>query len=451
MSKSWQIPRRTFLRGVGTAIALPVLDSMLPLRALGGTTDGAAASAAPKRMAFVYVPNGMNMAKWAPTGVGADYQLSETLAPLAAHQADFNVISGLAHRKAFGNGDGGGDHARSSATYLTGCQAKKSASDVHIGISVDQVAAHAIGDQTRFPSLELSCDRGQEAGSCDSGYSCAYQFNISWRSETQPMNPEIEPKAAFDRLFGSGSADESREARLRRERQSKSILDLVLDQTNRLQKNLGKNDRQKLEEYLTAIRDVEKRIEQNGRMPPPVPAGAVGDLDADYTFERHMRLMFDLMTLSFQTDSTRIASVLVSHDGGNRPYPFAGVNAGHHSTSHHRNNPDALDKLAKIDRWHLTQFSYFLDKLKSVKEGDGTLLDHCMIVYGAGISDPNEHLHDNLPTILAGRGGGTITPGRHIKLEHETPMTNLYRSMLDRLGAPVEHFADSTGKLEVIA
>ncbi len=451
MSKSWQIPRRTFLRGVGTAIALPILDSMLPLRALGATTADAATSAAPKRMAFVYVPNGMNMAKWAPTGVGTDYALSETLAPLAAHQADFSVLSGLAHRKAFGNGDGGGDHARSSATYLTGCQAKKSASDVHIGISVDQVAAKAIGDQTRFPSLELSCDRGQEAGSCDSGYSCAYQFNISWRSETQPMNPEIEPKAAFDRLFGAGSSDESREARLRRERQSKSILDLVLDQTNRLQKNLGKNDRQKLDEYLTAIRDVEKRIEQNGRMPPPVPAGAVGDFDADYTFERHMRLMFDIMTLSFQTDSTRIASFLVSHDGGNRPYPFAGVNAGHHSTSHHRNNPDALDKLAKIDRWHLTQFGYFLDKLKSVKEGNGTLLDNCMIVYGAGISDPNEHLHDNLPTILAGRGGGTLTPGRHIKMDHETPMTNLYTSLLDRMGAPVPRFADSTGKLDVIA
>ena len=448
MSKNWQIPRRTFLRGVGTAIALPVLDSMLPLRALGATT---AAGAAPKRMAFVYVPNGMNMAKWAPTGLGTDYALSETLAPLAAHKADFNVISGLAHRKAFGNGDGGGDHARSSATYLTGCQAKKSASDIRIGISVDQVAANAIGDQTRFPSLELSCDRGQEAGSCDSGYSCAYQFNISWRSEKQPMNPEIEPKAAFERLFGAGSSDESREARLRRERQSKSILDLVLDQTHRLQKNLGANDRQKLDEYLTAIRDVEKRIEQNGRMPPSVPAGAVGDFDADYTFERHMRLMFDVMTLSFQTDSTRIASFLVSHDGGNRPYPFAGVNAGHHSTSHHRNNADSLDKLAKIDRWHATQFGYFLEKLKSVKEGEGNLLDNCMIVYGAGISDPNEHLHDNLPTIVAGRGGGTITTGRHIKMEHETPMTNLYRSMLDRMGAPVERFADSSGKLEVIA
>ncbi|MEO7412461.1 MAG: DUF1552 domain-containing protein [Opitutaceae bacterium] len=451
MNKNWQIPRRTFLRGMGTMIALPVLDAMLPLKAFGAAASGGAGKAFPKRVAFVYVPNGMNMAKWAPVGTGVDYQLSPTLEPLAAHKNDFSVISGLAHRKAFGNGDGGGDHARASATYLTGCQAKKSASDIQIGVSVDQVAARAIGDQTRFPSLELSCDRGQEAGSCDSGYSCAYQFNISWRSEKQPMNPEIEPKAAFDRLFGAGSPDESREARLRRERQSKSVLDLVLDQTHRLQRNLGSNDRQKLDEYLTAIREVEKRIEQNGRMPPPVPAGAVGDFDADYTFERHMRLMFDMMALSFQTDSTRVASFLVSHDGGNRPYPFAGVNAGHHSTSHHRNSADSLDKLAKIDRWHTTQFGYFLDKLKAVKEGDGTLLDNSMIVFGAGISDPNEHLHDNLPTIVAGRGGGTMTPGRHIKLENETPMTNLYTSLLDRMGAPVERFADSSGKLEVIA
>jgi hypothetical protein len=433
---------------MGTVIALPVLDAMLPTAF--AQSVGGAATAQPKRMAFVYLPNGMNMAKWKPIGEGADYQLSETMAPLAAHKADFNVISGLAQRKAFGNGDGGGDHARSSATFLTGCQAKKSASDIHIGISVDQVAANAIGDNTRFPSLELSCDRGQEAGSCDSGYSCAYQFNISWRSETQPMNPEIEPKAAFDRLFGGGASDESREARLRRESQNKSVLDFVLGQTKSLQRNLGTNDRQKLDEYLTAIRDVEKRIEQNGKMPPAVPEGAMGDMEGDYTFERHMRLMFDLMTLSFQTDSTRVATFLVSHDGGNRPYPFAGVPSGHHSMSHHGNNPEKLASLAKIDHWHVTQFAYFLEKMKSVKEGNGTLLDNSMIVFGAGISDPNQHLHDNLPIVVAGRGGGTITPGRHIKVD-ETPMTNLYLSLLDRMGAPVERFGDSKGKFEAIA
>ena len=310
MSKEWQIPRRAFLRGLGTVIALPVFEAMLPpVRALAGMTgQGNEPDGFPKRLAFVYTPNGANMAQWSPEGVGTDYQLSPTLEPLAAHKADMTVISGLAARKAFGNGDGGGDHARASASYLTGCQAKKSASDIHVGISVDQVAANAVGDRTRFPSLELSCDLGQEAGSCDSGYSCAYQFNISWRSETQPMNPEIEPKAVFDRLFGGGSDGESREARLRREQQDKSVLDFVLDQTKTLESGLGTNDRRKLDEYLTAIREVEKQIARNGRMPPPVPAGAVGSLDAEYTFERHMRLMFDIMTLSFQTDSTRIAT-----------------------------------------------------------------------------------------------------------------------------------------------
>ena len=450
MSKNWQIHRRTFLRGMGTVIALPVLDAMLPSVLAQSASVGGASGAFPKRMAHVYLPNGMNVAKWAPIGEGADYQLSETLSPLAAHKADFNVISGIVHQKAKANGDGGGGHARASATYLTGCQAKKSASDIHIGISVDQVAANAIGDNTRFPSLELSCDRGQEAGSCDSGYSCAYQFNISWRSETQPMNPEIEPKLAFDRLFGGGSSDESREARLRRENENKSVLDFVLGQTKSLQRNLGTNDRQKLDEYLTAIRDVEKRIEQNGKMPPPVPEGAMGDMEGEYTFERHVRLMFDLMTLSFQTDSTRVATFIVSHDGGNRPYPFAGVPSGHHSMSHHGNNPEKLANLAKIDKWHVTQFAYFLEKLKSVKEGEGTLLDNSMIVYGSGLSDPNQHLNDNLPTILAGRGGGTITPGRHIKLS-PTPMTNLYLSMLHRAGVKAERFGDSSGPMEAIA
>ncbi|MGD1031100.1 MAG: DUF1552 domain-containing protein [Opitutaceae bacterium] len=453
MSKNLQMPRRAFLRGLGTAIALPVFEAMLPpVRAIAdmGGTGNTTPDGFPKRLAFVYTPNGANMALWAPKGEGADYQLSPSLEPLAAHKADMTVISGLAARKAFGNGDGGGDHARASATYLTGCQAKKSASDIHVGISVDQVAANAIGDKTRFPSLELSCDLGQEAGSCDSGYSCAYQFNISWRSETQPMNPEIEPKAVFDRLFGSGGDDGSREARLRREQQNKSVLDYVLDQTKTLESSLGANDRRKLDEYLSAIREVEKQIARNGKMPPQVPAGAVGNLDAEYTFERHMRLMFDIMTLAFQTDSTRIATFLVSHDGGNRPYPFAGVSAGHHSTSHHGGNPEKLAALAKIDKWHTTQFAYFLEKLKSVKEGGGTLLDNCMIVYGKGISDPQEHDHLNLPTIVAGRAGGAITPGRHIRVA-ETPVTNLYVAMLNRMGVQTARFGDSTGDLEVIS
>jgi hypothetical protein len=438
--------RRTLLRGLGTAVALPLLESMAkPLLAEG--------KAFPKRMAFVYVPNGINMAQWVPAQVGSEYELSPTLAPLAPHRKDLNVISGLAHKNAFGNGDGGGDHARASATYLTGVHPKKSASDIHTGISIDQLAANKIGDKTRLPSLELSCDRGQEAGSCDSGYSCAYQFNISWRSPSQPMNPEIEPKLVFDRLFAGGTDGETQEARDRRAQSDQSVLDFVLGQAKTLQTRLGAHDRRKLDEYFTAIRDVERRIKMNGTM-PVLPEGAVADLNsnlnADYNFERHMRLMFDLIALSFQTDTTRIATFLVSHDGGNRPYPFAGVAQGHHHISHHRNQPESLSKLAIIDKWHVTQFAYFLEKLKSVKEGEGTLLDNSMIVYGAGISDGNEHSHDNLPTILAGRAGGTITPGRHIKADG-VPMTNLFLSMLDRMEAPVAKFGDSTGKFEAIA
>jgi hypothetical protein len=450
MNKNWQIPRRAFLRGMGTVVALPVLEAMFPAGRLLADTVGGAAAKFPKRMAFVYVPNGVNMSKWTPEKTGVDYELSPTLSPLAPHQKDFTVLSGLTHKNAFGNGDGGGDHARACATYLTGKHPKKSASDIHAGISVDQVAANKIGDNTRLPSLELSCDRGQEAGSCDSGYSCAYQFNISWRSETQPMNPEIEPKQAFERLFGAGTSEEARLARAKRDHYDQSILDLVQDQAKNLENKLGTTDRRKLDEYFTSIRDVEKRIQQNGVAPPVVPDGAMGDMNADYTFERHMKLMFDLMTLSFQTDTTRIATFLVSHDGGNRPYPFIGVAQGHHHISHHRNQANALANLAIIDKWHVKQFAYFLDKLKSVKEGDGTLLDNCMIAYGGGISDGNEHSHDNLPTIVAGRGGGAITPGRHLKFD-KIPMSNFYVSLLNRMGVPAKSFGDSSGALEEIS
>ena len=436
--------RRTVLRGLGTAVALPMLDSLAPRMARAEQKNF------PRRMAFVYVPNGINMAKWTPEATGMDYALSPTLEPLAAHQKDLLTISGLAQKNAFGLGDGGGDHARASATFLTGVHPKKSASEVRTGISVDQLAANRIGGQTRFRSLELTGDRGQEAGSCDSGYSCAYQFNISWQSASQPMNPEIEPKLVFDRLFGGGADGESQEARARRQISDLSVLDFVAEQSRAVQAKIGTAEKRKLDEYFTAVRDVERRIKMNGTTPVAVPEGAVGDLNGEYTFERHMRLMFDLITLSFQTDTTRIATFLVAHDGGNRPYPFAGVPQGHHHISHHRNQPESLAKLAIIDKWHVTQFAYFLEKLKSVREGEGTLLDNCMIVYGAGISDGNEHLHNNLPVILAGRAGGTITPGRHLKVE-QTPMTNLFLSMLDRMGAKTESFGDSTGRFEAIA
>lgn len=486
MSRNWQLPRRAFLRGLGTAVSLPLLDAMIPSMgrriladAVTGTASSGAAGAAgvavgaPRRMAFIYIPNGVNMDHWRPHQGGTDYLLPSTLEPLKEYKNDINVISGLANRNGFAFGDGGGDHARASASYLTAAHPRKTAgADIKAGISVDQVAANAIGDQTRFPSLELSCDKGQEAGSCDSGYSCAYQFNISWRSDKQPMNPEIEPKSIFDRLFGAGPENESAEARARRVADDTSVLDLVQDQTRRLQTKLGMTDRRKLDEYFTAIREVEKRIARNGTAPPAVPGGQTPDFNEEYTFESHVRLMFDIMVLAFQTDSTRIATFVVGHDGSNRPYPFAGVPQGHHHLSHHRGQAAALANLAAIDKFHATQVAYFLGRLKSIKEGDSTLLDNSMIVYGGGISDGNQHNHDNLPLVLAGRGGGTISTGRHIVLDGdpdhisnsnytaqgtatpptgETPIANLYLSMLSRMGVQADHFGDSTGQLKTLA
>jgi hypothetical protein len=454
--KNWQIPRRTFLRGLGTLVALPMLESMVPAASALAATAGAPTTPKgfPKRMAFVYTPNGQNMADWTPATLGADYELPLILEPLKPFRSDMMVLSGLAQTRANANGDGGGDHARASATFLTGCQARKTAgADIKIGVSVDQIAAAKLGEQTRFPSLELSCDKGQRAGSCDSGYSCAYQFNLSWKSESMPVNPEVDPRAAFDRLFGSANVNETKEARAKRDFYNRSILDFVLDDAKRLQSNLGATDRRKVDEYLTAVRELERRIEQSAKFDLNLPPGGrkERDLTGDYSFEQHIRLMFDLQVLAFQTDSTRVSTFILAHDGSNRPFPFLGISDGHHDLSHHRNDEAKKAKIAQINKFYTTQFAYFLEKMKSIKEGEGTLLDHSMIVYGSGISDGNQHLHTNLPVILAGRGGGTVTSGRHVRVPEKTPMTNLYLSMLDRVGVPAERIGDSSGKLESIA
>lgn len=452
MSAKWQIHRRTFLRGVGAALALPALDAMLP--SLGSVVSAATSSPQkfPKRMAFVYVPNGVTMKDWMPAATGTDFELPRILQPLAAHKNDFSILSGFAQTQGFAHGDGAGDHARASASFLTGTHARKtSGSDIRAGVSVDQIAAERVGDQTVLPSLELSCDSGPRLGSCDSGYSCAYQFNLSWRSETMPMMPEVDPQQVFERLFGdvAGGANSQR-ARSRRAMFQQSILDFVSDDARRLQSRLGTNDRRKLDEYLTAVREIEKRVELAQKSSPRLPAN-VHSPEAHHGFEEHVRLMFDMLALAFQTDSTRVSTFIISHEGSNRPYPFAGVKEGHHEISHHQNNPEAIEKITKVNTFHARQFAYFLDKLKSVKEGDGTLLDNCMIVYGSGIGDGNRHNHDDLPVLLAGRGGGTITPGRHINAPPRTPLNNLYLSMLDRIGAPTDRFGDSTGRFDSIA
>lgn len=445
------LARRTFLRGLGTAVALPVLDAMLPARALAAVGGPGSATLFPRRVAWIYVPNGANMADWTPATTGPDYALPSILEPLAAHRRDFTVISGLANHQGDELGDGGGAHARASASFLTGVHPRKTAgADIKAGISVDQIAANQIGDQTRLPSLELSCDGGQHAGSCDSGYSCAYQFNLSWKSETQPMNPEVDPRAAFERLFGNGDPAATLEAGARRALYRKSILDYVLDDAHRLESRLGEADRRKLDEYLTAVRDLERRIERAEKFGAAQPPPGTAMPEMFETYEQQLHLMFDVMALAFQTDSTRIATFIVAHDGSNRPYPNIGIRDGHHDLSHHRNDEEKKKKLAQINRYHAQQFARFLDRLKSTREGEGSLLDSSTILYGSALSNGDKHSPEDLPILVAGRGGNALATGRHLRVDNRTPMTNLYRSMLDNVGVRTEKVGDSTGKLDAL-
>ena len=448
MSLNPSIHRRTFLRGLGIAIALPVLDSLLPARALAG---GAGSSAFPKRVAWIYVPNGANMADWTPAATGAAYELPLILEPLRAHKKDFNVITGLANHQGDELGDGGGAHARASASFLTGVHPRKTAgADIKAGVSCDQIAANQLGEYTRLPSLELSCDGGQRAGSCDSGYSCIYQFNVSWKSETQPMIPEVDPRAAFERLFGNGDPAASLEANLRRSLNRKSILDYVLEDTHRLETRIGLEDARKLDEYLTSVRELERRIERAAQFPTPKAPVGVQTPQMFETYEPQMQLMYEVMALAFQTDSTRVATFIVAHDGSNRPYPGIGIRDGHHDLSHHREDAEKKKKLALINRYHVAQFSRFLDRLKTIKEGSGTLLDNCVIQYGSALSNGDKHNPENLPIIIAGHGGGRITSAQHVRVDERTPMTNLYRSMLDAVDVRTEKIGDSTGKVDRI-
>ncbi|MBG28728.1 MAG: hypothetical protein CMI31_01830 [Opitutae bacterium] len=442
MSFGMQLSRRTFLRGLGTSIALPALEAMLPAPSFAKK-----AGAIPLRMGFAYVPNGVIMPQWTPEKLGSQFALPTTLQPLNGLQDKLQVLGGLDQDKAKANGDGAGDHARANATFLTGCQAKKTAgADIRIGISVDQVAAAKIGSLTKLPSLELSCDKSRRSGKCDSGYSCAYQFNLSWKSDSLPMAPEANPREVFDRLFGNGVRSEEAESKERRLRHERSILDFALQDAKRLQSKLGYTDKAKVEEYLEAVRDLEKRIERTDKIEKPRPKYPRPD-GVPSKYEDHIRMMFDLMALAFQTDTTRISTFLLAHDGSNRSFKDIGVAEGHHSISHHRNDEKKIDKLAKIDRFYVQQFSYFLNKLNKAKEADGSsLLDHCMIVYGSGISDGNRHNHEDLPVLLAGGSAAGLKTGRHKRFDG-IPMTNLYLSLLERMSVEAEALGDSTGKL----
>lgn len=430
-------------------MALPYLESLARAGGVNPSVTGPAAAGGglPRRMAFVYVPNGVNMADWTPKELGTGYQMPYILEPLEAHRSDVMVLSGLTHDKARPNGDGAGDHARASATFLTAMQARKTAGvDIRVGVSVDQVVAQKVGDQTPFRSLELGCDRGQSSGSCDSGYSCAYQFNIAWRTPTAPMPPETKPRQAFDRLFSSGDPKESAEVRARRREYRRSVLDFVLEDARQLGAKLGRTDQRKLDEYFSSVRDLERRIENAERVTAQLPPDSFPE-GTPSNYQEHLKLMYDLMVLAFQTDTTRVASFIAAHDGSNRPYPFIGVTDGHHDLSHHGNDEDKKKKIAKINRFHMEQFAYFLKRLRETREGEGSLMDNCMIVYGSGIADGNAHAHNDLPVLLCGGGGGSLTPGRHVRVAKETPMANLYLEMMDRMGVRQERFGDSTGRL----
>lgn len=429
------------LRGVGAAISLPWLESLAPLAQAGGT------AVPPRRMAFVYVPNGVILPDWTPKTEGPDYALPSILESMAPYKQDFMVISGLTCDKARANGDGAGDHARASAAFLTGAQARKTAgANITAGVSVDQAAAARIGDNTRLPSLELAIERFRGVGNCDSGYSCVYEHTLSWRSPTSPLPTEVDPKLVFERLFSSRPNDPDR---VKRNRLRTSVLDAVLDDARGLEKKIGGTDRQKLDQYLSCVRELEQRIARAEMLPPSTPPeGTIKPQKAPADLSEHFRLMCDLMVLAFQADVTRIATFMFAREGSEQKYRMIGITEGHHELTHHFNNQEKIAKVRKINTFHVQQFAYLVSKLKAVSEGSGTLLDNCMVAYGSGNSDGNRHSHDNVPLLLAGKGGGTIKTGRHVRYPRETPLNNLWLAMLERMGAPMANLGDSTGRLQ---
>ncbi len=437
-----QLSRRTVLKGLGASIALPWLEAMGPLAAWGSQTP--AAARVPTRVAFLYVPNGKNMADWTPTAEGTGFTLPRILEPLAEVREYVNVLTGLTADKARPNGDGAGDHARAMAAFLTGAQPRKTdGTDIRCGTSVDQVAAARLGNDTRLSSLEMGCDPSAMAGNCDSGYSCVYSSTISWRSATTPVPKLNNPRLIFDRLFASGNDAD----RARRERNRRSILDFVREDANTLVPNLGANDRRRMDEYLTSIRDIEQRIERAARLPEPARPTMTQPTGIPSNYQEHLRLLADLLVVAFQADITRVSTFVFANEGSNRPYSIIGVPEGHHDLSHHGNDRAKMAKIANINRFHITQLAYMLGRMKNIREGDGTLLDNCMIAYGSGNSDGNRHNHDDLPILQIGRGSGTIRTGRHLRYANNTPLNNLWLSMLDRVNSAVDRLGDSTGRL----
>jgi hypothetical protein len=436
------ISRRTILRGVGATIALPLLDAMVPAL----TASQRTAAKPVRRLGIVYHPNGVVYENWLPTGVGRDFQFSRVLAPLERFRNRTVVVTGLADRQAEALGDGAGDHSRASGSYLTGVHVRKSDSQVQNGISMDQIAARALEGETQLSSLELTDDANSLVGSCDVGYSCAYSNTLSWLTPTLPLMSENDPRVVFERLFGSSDSTDSRvrEARLQQDR---SILDSITGRVRELQRKLGPADTNKMSDYLESLRAVERQIqkaeEQSARELPEVDR-PVGIPDS---FEEHVQLLYDLQVLAFQCDLTRVITFMYGREQTARTYPQIGVNDPHHQITHHANDPEKLEKCTKIQVHHVELFTRYLEKLQSVRDGEGSLLDSAVILFGSGLSNSDRHTHGPLPTVVVGGGAGTIEGGSHLVYDEGTPMTNLHVTLLDKIGVPVEKFGDSTGKI----
>jgi hypothetical protein len=441
------ISRRTALKGLGVTIALPFLESLAPFSKLRAAE--AAPGAFPRRMVHVYFPNGVWMDGWKSTGEGADFKLGPTLSAFEQFRSQMTVFSNLADK----NAKGGGAHACTMPAYLSGESISKTmGNDIRAAKTCDQVVADKIGDATRFPSLELGCDFGQQDGFCDTGYSCIYQTNLSWKSATTPAPKEVNPRIVFDRLFAGVSAGETSIVQQQREAMNLSILDFVSEQAREIDRAVNASDRRRMDEYLTSIRDLEKRIQAP---PMELPKGLAGGMErptrVPALFRDHFRLMADMLVLALQTDMTRVATFVMATEGNRRSYPELGFTEEHHGVSHHGNKPELVEKFTKINQHHVGEMAYFIDRLSKVREGERSLLDNCMVVYGSGMADGNRHAHADIPTVLFGKGGGTINPGRRIICPEETPICNLWLSLLDRMGVQAERFGDSTGQLAGLA
>ena len=441
------VGRRGFLRGFGTLLALPYLESV---GGLMGRPSERILDAPPKRLMVLYSPNGMHMQDWRPTAAGKGFELPYLMEPFAPYRKHLTVISGLAQNHARPGKDGPGDHARAAAVFLTGVHAVKTGGQISVGPSADQIAAAQLGDATRFRSMVLGCERGGNSGQCDSGYSCAYSHNISWQNKSTPAGKETDPRQLFDRLFRGTNSEEATAAATERRKKRRSVLDYVRDEAKRLEKTASASDQIKLDEFQSGIREMERRLEFVEKDHVAEVGDELRPQRKPKDFGAYVRLMLDLQVLAFQTDRTRIATFMIANEGSNRSYPQIGIREGHHEISHHRNEAAKQQSVRAINRYHTELVAHLLKRLDETKDGNRSLLDQIMLLYGSGIGDGNRHNHDKLPIALFGGGGGALNPGAHLVMEKETPLNNLLLTLIHRLGCQPTPFGDATDLLEMV-